>query len=82
MNNLPTIYETQCRGNIDRFATYVIMLLLQLAENGGNDAQAFDKDYEVLINSHCTVFNSEMIVYKQVNASNLDVSKLLVKVRE
>ena len=56
--------------------------MLRLAKNGGSDAQAFDKVYEVLINTSYTIFNSEIIVYKQLNASNLDVSKLLVKARE
>ena len=58
------VIETQCRGNIDHFVTYVIKILLCLVENGGNDAQECDKVYEVLINSPCTVFNSETIVYK------------------
>ena len=82
MNNLWTVIQEKCRGNIDRFATYFITLLLRIAKNGASDAHVFDKGYEVLINSPCTVFNSEMIVYKQVNASNLDVSKFLVKARE
>jgi len=81
MNNLQATIDNQCKGNVDRFATYVIALLLRLAKNGGTDAQAFNKVYEVLINSSCTVFNSEIAVYKQVNAANLDVSKLLIKAR-
>ena len=82
MGNLQTAIEHQCKGNIDKFAIYVTALLLKLSENGGNDAQAFDKVYEILITSPCSVFNSEIVVYKQVNASNLDVNKLLVKARE
>ena len=74
--------ENQCKGNIDRFVTYIITLLLRLAKNGGSDPQVFDKVYEVLINTSCTIFNSEIIVYNQVNALNLDVSKLLVNARE
>ena len=82
MNDLPTMIENQRKGSIDRFTTYIIALLLRLAENGGNHTQAFDRVYKVLINTSPTVFNSEIAVYKQVNASNLDVSKLLVKARE
>ena len=78
MKNLRTVIHERCRGNINRFATYVLTLLLRLAEHGGNNAQAFDKVYKVLISSPCTVFNSEMIVYKQVNSSILDVSKVLM----
>ena len=74
LNNLLTIMEAQCKINIDHFATCVITLLLCLAESGGSNTQAFDKVYEVLINSSCTVFNSEIMVYKQINASNLDVT--------
>ena len=82
MNNLQATIKHQCKGNVEKFDTYVIALLLRLAENGGANAQAFDLVYEVLINSSCTVFNSEIVVYKQVNASNLDVRKLLIKAKE
>ena len=82
MNSLQRVMNDKCQGNVDRFVTYVITLLLCLAENGGRDDQAFDKVYEILINSPYTVFNSEIIIYKQVNSSNLDVIKLLVKARE
>ena len=82
MNNIPLTIEYQCKVNIDKFSTYVIALLLRLAENGGTDVQAFEKVYEVLINTSCTGFNSETVIYKQVNASNLDISKLLIKARE
>ena len=82
MSNLPLTIKHQRKGKIDKFATYVIALLLRLAKNGGTNAQAFDKVYEVLINTTCTVFNSEIVVYKQVNASNLDVSKFLINARE
>ena len=67
---------------MDCFTTYVVTLLQHLAESGGKDYQIFNKVYEVLINSPCPVFNSKMIVYKQVNSSKLDVSKMLVKARE
>jgi len=82
LKNVRWVINDKYCGNIDRFATYVATLLQRLAENGGKDDQAFDKVYEVLINSPCPVFNSEMIVYKQVNSSNLDVGKMLVKARE
>ena len=55
MNNLQATIEYQCKGNVDKFSTYVIALLLRLAENGGADAQAFDKVYEVLINISCGI---------------------------
>ena len=82
MNNLQATIKHECKENVENFDAYVIALLLHLAENGDTDAQAFNKVYEVLINSSWAVFNSEIVVYKQVNASNLDVSKLLIKVRE
>ena len=82
LNNIHWVINDKCRGNIDHFATYIVTLLLRLVENGGKDDQVFGKVYEVLINSPCPVFNSEMIFYKQVNPSNLDVSKILVKARE
>ena len=82
MNSLQRIMNDKCQGNADHFSTYVITLLLRLAKIGGRDDQAFEKVYEILIKSPCVVFNSEMIVYKPVNSSNLDVSKLLVKSRE
>ena len=82
LSNLRQVINDKCRGNIDHFATYVVTLLLRLAENGGEDDQAFEKVYEVLINSPCPVFNSEIIVYKQVNSLDLDVSKMLIKARE
>ena len=62
MNNLRWFINNKFRGNIDRFVTYVVTLLLRLAENGGRDDQAFNKAYKFLINSACDVFNSEMIV--------------------
>ena len=43
---------------------------------------AFDKSYEVLTHSPCPLFNSEIVVYKQVHAANLDIQNLLVKARE
>jgi hypothetical protein len=43
---------------------------------------AFDKVYEVLTKSPCPLFNSEIVVYKQVHLENLNVHKLLVKARE
>ena len=58
MDNLQATIDHQRKGRVDKFATYVIALLLCLAQNGGSNAQAFDKVYEVLINSSCTVFNS------------------------
>ena len=70
------------QGNIDRFATYVIQLFLRFAENGGSDVQDFDKVYKVLIKTSCTVFKLDIVVYKQVDASKLDVIKLLVKTKE
>ena len=79
MNNLPAMIEHQCKGNIDKFATYVIVLLLRLTENGNTNAQHFDKVYEVLINISCSFFNSEIVLYNQVNVSNLDVSKVIIK---
>ena len=82
MKKLSVAIEHQCKGNIDKFTTYVIAHLLRLAENGGTDAQAFEKMYNVLINTSCTVFNSETVVHKQVNAVILDVNKLLIKARE
>ena len=71
-----------CDYNINHFATYVVTLLLRLAKNGGSNNQAFDKVCKVLNSSPCTVLNSEIIVYKQINSSNFDVDKLLVKARE
>ena len=41
----------------------MIALLLKLSENGGDDARAFDKVYEILITSPVSVFNSEIVVY-------------------
>ena len=61
INNLQATIKDQCNGNIDKFATYVIALLQCLAENGGADAQSFNKVYKVLINSPCTVFNYEIV---------------------
>ena len=81
MNNLLLTIK-HYKGDIDKFATYVIVLLLRFSRTGGTDAQAFDKVYTILINTSCTVFNSEIVVYKQVNASNFDVNKLLIKARE
>ena len=63
MNNLQAMIEHQCKGNEEKCSTYVISILLCIAENGGADAQAFNKLYEVLINSSCTVFNSEIVIY-------------------
>ena len=72
----------QCKDNINKCAAYVIALLLRLAKNRGTDAQPFEKVNKVLISTTCTVFNSEIVVYKQVNALSLDVSNLLIKARE
>ena len=74
--------RTNARGHIYRFVTYVITLLLRLVENGGSNPQAFDKVYEALLNTGCTVFNLVIVVYKKVNTSDLDVSKFFVKARE
>ena len=82
MKNLLSTIKYQYKVNIEKFATYVIALLLRLTKNGGTDVQDFDKVHEVLIKISCTVFNSEIAVYKQVNASNLDVKKLIIKARE
>ena len=82
MKNLLLAIEHQSKGNIEKFVTCVIALLLHLAENGGTNTQYFDKVYKVLINTSCTVLNSEIVVYKQVNASTIDVNKMLIKARE
>ena len=63
MSNLLSTIKHQCKGNIEKVVIYVIEILLCLAKNGDTDAQAFDKVYEVLINTSCTVFNSEIVVY-------------------
>ena len=79
MNNLPAVIEHQCKGNIEKFAIYAIALLLCLSKNRGSDAQAFNKVNKVLINSPCKFFNSKIVVYKQVNKNNLNVTNSLSK---
>ena len=82
MNNLQTTFEILCKTNVDKFSARVINTLFEFAENGSTDAQSSDNVYEVLLYSPCNSFNSELIVYKQINAQLLDVDKLLIKVRE
>ena len=65
----------------DKFCTYMTSLILQMSENGGNDDQEFDNVYEILIRTPCLTFNSEIVVFKQVNISNLDVGSILRKAR-
>ena len=68
--------------NMNKFTTYVPMLLVTLAENGGKDGLVFDNVYEVLTHSPYLLFNSEIIVLKQVHSTSLNVHKLLIKARE
>jgi hypothetical protein len=82
LDNLPHKMEHSFRWDVDKYTTYVSALLVTLSENGGKDNMAFDKSYEVLTHSPCQLFNSEIVVYKQVHASNLDINNLLVKARE
>ena len=72
----------QFHWNVDKFTTYVSALLVTLTENGGKDGLAFDKVYEVLTHLPCPLFNSEIIVYKQVHSTSFNVHKLLIIVRE
>ena len=53
--------------NVEKFTTYVSALLATFAENGGKDNLVFEKVYEVLTHSPCQLFNSRIVVYKQVN---------------
>ena len=70
------------KWNVDKFCTYTTSVLLQMSENGGNDGQAFDKIYEVLTYTPCPTFNFEIVVFKKVNISNIDVGLVLIKDRE
>ena len=70
------------KWDVDKFYTYTTALLLQLSKNGGNNDHAFDNIYEILTRSPSITFNSEIVVFKQVNSSSLDVGKLLSKARE
>ena len=47
INNLRTVINNKRRGNIDRFETYVVTLLLCSIENGVSDDQVFSKVYKV-----------------------------------
>ena len=70
------------KWNVDKFTTYVYTLLVTLAENGGKDRLIFEKLYEVLTRSPCLLFNSEIVVYKHVHFSSLNVYKLIIMTRE
>ena len=65
--------------NVDKFTTYVSALLVTLAENGGNDGLVFDNVYKLLAHSPCLLFNSEIVVFKQVHSALLNVHRLLIK---
>lgn len=67
---------------MEKFTTHVSALLVTLAENGGNDNLLFEEVYEVLTNDPCSMFNSEIILYKQVKYAALDVYKLLIEARD
>ena len=54
-----------------KITTYVSALLITLAENGGKDELVFDKCYEVLKHSPCLLFNSELVIFKQVHYPHL-----------
>ena len=82
LDNLHTKMENSFKWDVDKYTTYVSALLVTLSKNGGKDNMAFDKSYEVLTHSPCPLFNSEIVVYKQVHAANLDIHNLLVKARE
>ena len=70
------------KWDADKFYTYTTALLLQLSKNGGNNDHYYNNMYEILIQIHCKTLNSESIIFKQINLSNLDVGLLLFKVRE
>ena len=72
----------QFHWNVDKFTTYVSALLVTLTEKEGKDGLTFDKVYEVLTHSPCPLFNSEIVVYKQVHSTKLNMHKLLIKARE
>ena len=50
--------------NVDKFTTYASNLLIQLNENGGTDNHVFGKIYDLLTTSPCSMFNSEIVVYR------------------
>ena len=70
------------KWNIDKFTTYVFALIVNLAENRGKNRLVFGKVHKVLIHLPCLLFNSKIVVYKQVHFCSLNVRKLLVKARE
>jgi hypothetical protein len=82
LDNLKYKMENSFNWDVDQYTTYVSALLMTLQENGGKDNMSFDKSYEVLTQSPCQLFNSEIVVFKQVHAANLDIQQLLVKARE
>ena len=65
-----------------KFTTCVSALLVILAENGGKNNLIFEKVYKLLTESSCSLFNSEIVVYKQVNFAALDMHKLHIKARD
>lgn len=70
------------KWNVDKFYTYTTSQLLQMSENGGNDEKSFDNVYKILTRTPCPTFNSEIVVFKQLNISNIDVWLILVKASE
>ena len=68
--------------NVDKFTTYISVLLVTLAENEGNDNLVSELIYTLPTKSLCSLLNSEIVVYKHINLSTLDVHKILIKARE
>ena len=70
------------KWNVDEFTTYVSALLITLTGNGSKYSMILDKVYKVLTHSPCLLFNSEIIMYKQVHFTSRNVQKLLIKASE
>ena len=66
--------------NVDKFTTYISVLLIQLENAGGSNAQLFDKSYASLTHTPCNIFNSKIVAYKSIhsNRNTINVNTLLV----
>ena len=68
--------------NINNFTTYVSALFITLAKNRGKNNLVIENVYYVLTKSPCQLLNSEIVIYKQVNFTALNVHMLLIKAQE
>ena len=68
--------------NVDKLIAYMPVLLVTLAKNRGKDSLVSEKVYKVLTHFPYFLFNSEIVLYKQVHFSLLNMHKVPIKARE